>query len=554
MGTANLAIPYVSANQNQKEVTINEGFDAVDGALCGYFPVVFTSNAATLTAAEFNGNYVFVTGSQTALATLTVPLSKREFVVDNSTGSFGVNVGGASGTVVTVPAGSLVDMVCDGTNVRAFTAVATTGVTSVAGRTGAVALSTADISGLGSIASQSAAAVAITGGTITGLSSPSAAADAATKGYVDATIQGLSIKPAAQVATTGALPANTYANGSSGVGATLTATANGALTVDGYAVSAGQRVLVKDEAAPANNGLYLVTAAGSSSAPYVLTRDPDMDAAGEINGSLLAVEQFGTTNASTLWLCTAATNVTVGTTAIPFTAVASPAAEAGVLSLAAGSGLAVNQATGAVTVSLAPVASGDVLANTSGGSAAPAATTLSALLDAVFGATQGEVLYRGASGWAALAPGSARQLLASGGASANPAWATQPYVVAGFVPGTLTASQVLLAHKFAGAVTFPANFGTAVSGEASSGDALANATAQATLTVSKCPAGTDPTVSPNWTQVGTIVFAAGGHSPTFASSGGTSVAFAQGDKLQVVAPGSADATLANVFLTLAGDR
>ena len=65
-------------------------------------------------------------------------------------------------------------------------AAASAPVQSVAGRTGTVTLSTSDVSGLGTIATQSAASVTITGGSITGLSPPSAGSDAATKTYVDA--------------------------------------------------------------------------------------------------------------------------------------------------------------------------------------------------------------------------------------------------------------------------------------------------------------------------------------------------------------------------------
>lgn len=76
-------------------------------------------------------------------------------------------------------------------------------------------------------------------------------------------------------ATWTALPANTYSNGSSGVGATLTGSANGALTVDGVVVATGERILVAGEYNQANNGIYIVTQAGSSSSAYILTRSTD---------------------------------------------------------------------------------------------------------------------------------------------------------------------------------------------------------------------------------------------------------------------------------------
>jgi len=154
---------------------------------------------------------------------------------------------------------------------------------------------------------------------ITGLANPVNAQDAATKNYVDATIQGLVIKPTARLATAAALPANTYANGTAGVGATLTATATGTLTVDGVLTALNDLILVKNEAAAANNGLYQVTTAGATGVAYVLTRHVDMDVATEFPGAFIPVGAGGTANANSLWLANPTTPVTVGTTAIPFT-------------------------------------------------------------------------------------------------------------------------------------------------------------------------------------------------------------------------------------------
>ena len=163
--------------------------------------------------------------------------------------------------------------------------------------------------------------LALSGGTMTGAltlsADPASALQAATKQYVDALIQGITAKYSALCATTAALATNTYANGTSGVGATLTATANGALSVDGQAPAAGKYVLVKNEAAAANNGLYVVTQAGDGSHPYILTRASDDDTAAEMAGAFVFVE-LGTTNAATGWVCAQAT-ITVGTTAITWT-------------------------------------------------------------------------------------------------------------------------------------------------------------------------------------------------------------------------------------------
>jgi parallel beta-helix repeat protein len=114
-----------------------------------------------------------------------------------------------------------------------------------------------------------------------------------------------------------ALPANTYANGSSGVGATLTANANGALSVDGVAVAMSDRVMIKDEATQSHNGIYVVTAVGDGSNPYVLTRSTDMDQSSEIQGAF-ALATAGGTNANTGWVVTSSGPYTVGTTDIVF--------------------------------------------------------------------------------------------------------------------------------------------------------------------------------------------------------------------------------------------
>lgn len=69
------------------------------------------------------------------------------------------------------------------------------------------------------------------------------------------------------------------------------------------------------------------------------------------------------------------------------------------------------------------IADGQVLGNVSGSTGVPVGVTLSALLDKISN-TRGAVLYRGASGWAALGAGAAGQVLTSGGAGADPSWQT----------------------------------------------------------------------------------------------------------------------------------
>lgn len=153
---------------------------------------------------------------------------------------------------------------------------------------------------------------------LTGLPTPSVASAAATKDYVDSTAAGRVYHPAALGGTTTVLPGSpTYNNGASGVGATLTATVNGALTFDGVTPDNGDRVLVKNQAASAQNGEYLVTDKGSGGTVYILTRDTSMDAPAEMGAGETVFVQTGSTNTNTTWTLTAAVT-TVGTSPVVF--------------------------------------------------------------------------------------------------------------------------------------------------------------------------------------------------------------------------------------------
>ncbi len=174
-------------------------------------------------------------------------------------------------------------------------------------------------SNIGTMASQNANAVAITGGTITGMPSPSGGSDVATKTYVDGAITGTFQKNPCVAATTTELTV-TYSNGTLGVGATLTnAGAQAAFSIDGVSPTVGQRVLISNQVTnPFQNGIYTVTTVGTVSTNWVLTRATDFDQAAEIMLGDTTIITSGNTWMGIIFYQTAVGPFTMGTTAITF--------------------------------------------------------------------------------------------------------------------------------------------------------------------------------------------------------------------------------------------
>lgn len=144
-----------------------------------------------------------------------------------------------------------------------------------------------DFDALGAAAAAQAAAIA------------AAAADATAKANavqasLDAAIAGLDLKAKARAASTANL------------------TLSGAQTIDGIAIVAGDRVLVKNQSSAAQNGIY-VAASGA------WVRASDFDAWSEIPSALVPVET-GTVNGDKVFLCTSDAGGSLGSTAITFSA------------------------------------------------------------------------------------------------------------------------------------------------------------------------------------------------------------------------------------------
>ena len=115
----------------------------------------------------------------------------------------------------------------------------------------------------------------------------------AAKTYIDNTRSGLEVKDSVVVATTANI------------------TLSGTQTIDGIAVTAGQRVLVKDQTTASQNGIYVVSASAWS-------RSTDADTADELNSGCFFFVEKGTENADNGFVMSQDVAIVFGTTAITF--------------------------------------------------------------------------------------------------------------------------------------------------------------------------------------------------------------------------------------------
>jgi len=154
--------------------------------------------------------------------------------------------------------------------------------------------------GLGTISTQAANSVSISGGSITGLGTPSSNSDAATKVYVDNLVTGLKTRIITRVATTGNINlSNALENGD---------------TLDGITLATGNKILVKDQTDATENGIYDVVASGAAS------RNTEFDTVAELAGQMVIVQE-GSTNADKFFLCTTDNSGSIGSVNITFTVV-----------------------------------------------------------------------------------------------------------------------------------------------------------------------------------------------------------------------------------------
>jgi len=316
-------------NTGWNQFSLTGGVTAFSAGTTGFSPNTATTGSITLSgilnaanggtgAATLTG-YVYGNGTSPMTASTTIPTTALSGTITNaqlanSSLSFnGVTVSlGGSGTITATATNALtIGTGLSGTSYNGSTAVTIAIDSTVATLTGTQTLTNKTISGasntLTNIANASLTNSSVTVGTtaialgassltLGGLTSvavtqdPVSALQLATKQYVDALSQGLDPKASCIAATT------------------VNITLSGAQTIDGVALIAGDRCLVKNQTATADNGIYVVSASA-------WTRSTDMDIWAEVPGAYTFIEQ-GTTWADTGWVCTSNAGGTLGTTPI----------------------------------------------------------------------------------------------------------------------------------------------------------------------------------------------------------------------------------------------
>jgi hypothetical protein len=168
------------------------------------------------------------------------------------------------------------------------------------------------------------AKLALAGGTMTGAltlsGAPTSDLHAATKQYVDGIAAGINFHAPVVAATAGNLAGN-YNNGTNGYLATLTKASNGSIgTIDGATVAVGNRILLRAQTDAKQNGIYVITALGDGSNPWVITRasDADNNPAGELSTGDFCFVTSGSTNGSKGFILSTTGTITIGTTDIAY--------------------------------------------------------------------------------------------------------------------------------------------------------------------------------------------------------------------------------------------
>ena len=182
------------------------------------------------------------------------------------------------------------------------------------------------------------------------------------------------------------------------VATTANITLSGLQTIDGVALAANDRVLVKDQTTGAQNGIYV-----ASTGPW--QRAKDWNGSGDVVTGTMVLVTGGVTNPGR-WSVTTSGTITIGTTSVAFEAEAALAVGDGSVTYAKIQDVSATQR---------------VLARDTAGAGSVEEVAISDILDWI-GTSQGSVIVRAASGWDTLAPGTNGQVLQTQGTGADAQW------------------------------------------------------------------------------------------------------------------------------------
>jgi hypothetical protein len=314
--------PYIDGTS----VTLAEYiYDTVGGAVTGTSGQIVVTNSdagntSTISLADTAvtaGSY----GSATAIPTFTVDAKGRLTAAGTASITTSLGIAGDTGSdtialatdTITFTGGTgLTSTVNSGTNTVTFdidsTVATLTGtqtltnktltspsISSITGVSGNLSITAAAGNNNVSIAATGTGTVDVNSKRITSLADPTDAQDAATKAYVDAVKTGLDIKGSVRAATTANI------------------TLSNTQTIDGVALSVGDRVLVKNQSTGSENGIYVVASGSWSRAT-----DADNTPSGEVTSGMFTFVEEGTANADSGWVLTTNDPITLGTTSLAF--------------------------------------------------------------------------------------------------------------------------------------------------------------------------------------------------------------------------------------------
>lgn len=256
-------IPVLAGIVNRASLYICTNIDPTD--------IIGTDNL-TFSRSDISGGVVDVVKGGTGLGTLTA----SRFLVGNGASAVDLTKVVPAGTVIgTTDSQTLTNKTLSTGTIIDSTTLTLTGVNNA----------TFDLSALTAVRA---------------FTFPDISGTIATQTYVDNAIQGLDVKQSVRVATT--------------VAGTLATSFENGDTIDGILLATGDRILLKNQADPTENGIYVVQAAGAP----IRSSDADNTPAGEVTAGLFTFAERGTVNAGTGWTLTTANPITLGVTGLTF--------------------------------------------------------------------------------------------------------------------------------------------------------------------------------------------------------------------------------------------